>query len=91
MSRAPWTNQARKVWRRVSTSPAAIGTGLDDAWVWFRVNVHGARVAYTGTNLGFPLAGRELANRVTYVNGAGAPGDRLHDFGRRLPPPGGPR
>ena len=66
----------------------AIGTGVDDAWAWFRVNVHGARVAYTGTNLGFPLTGRELANRVTYVNVAGAPGDRLHDFGRRLPPPG---
>lgn len=66
----------------------AVGTGLDDAWTWFRGNVHGARVAYTGTNLAFPLAGRELANRVTYVNVAGAAGNRLHDFGRRLPPPG---
>ena len=43
-----------------------------------------ARVAYTGTNLAFPLAGQRLANRVAYVNVAGAPGDRLHDFG----PPG---
>ena len=51
----------------------AIGSGLDDAWAWFRGNVQGARVAYTGTNLGFPLTGRELANRVTYVNVAGAP------------------
>jgi hypothetical protein len=66
----------------------AVGTGLDDAWTWFRGNVHGARVAYTGTNLAFPLTGRDLANRVTYVNVAGDPGDRLHDFGRRLPPPG---
>jgi len=65
----------------------AVGSGLDDAWAWFRGNVNGARVAYTGTNLGFPLAGRDLANRVTYVNVAGAPGDRLHDFGRRSPPP----
>jgi 4-amino-4-deoxy-L-arabinose transferase-like glycosyltransferase len=64
----------------------AVGTGLDDAWAWFRGNVYGARVAYTGTNLGFPLVGRDLANRVTYVNVAGAPGDRLADFGRRLPP-----
>jgi 4-amino-4-deoxy-L-arabinose transferase-like glycosyltransferase len=64
----------------------AVGTGLDGAWAWFRGNVYGARVAYTGTNLAFPLAGRDLANRVTYVNVAGAPGDRLHDFGRRLPP-----
>ncbi len=66
----------------------AVGTGLDDAWAWFRRNVHGARVAYTGTNLAFPLTGRELANRVTYVNVAGDPGDRLHHFGRRLPPLG---
>ena len=65
-----------------------VGTGLDEAWAWFRANVHGARVAYTGTNLCFPLAGRDLANRVTYVNVAGGPGDQLHDFGRRLPPPG---
>jgi hypothetical protein len=66
----------------------AVGTGLDDVWSWFRANVNGARVAYTGTNLAFPLAGRDLANRVTYVNVAGAPGELLHDFGRRLPPPG---
>jgi len=66
----------------------AVGSGLDDAWAWLRGNVYGARVAYSGTNLAFPLAGRDLANRVTYVNVAGDPGDRLHDFGRRLPPPG---
>jgi len=66
----------------------AVGTGLDDAWAWFRGDVYGARVAYTGTNLGFPLVGRDLANQVTYVNVAGAPGDRLADFGRRLPPGG---
>lgn len=65
-----------------------VGTGLDDAWAWFRGNVNGERVAYTGTNLGFPLAGRDLANQVTYVNVGGAPGDQLHDFGRRLLPPG---
>ena len=41
-------------------------------------------VAYTGNNLAFPLAGQHLANRVAYVNVAGAPADRLHDFG----PPG---
>jgi hypothetical protein len=63
----------------------AVGSGLDGAWRWFRQNVQGARVAYTGTNLAFPLAGRDLANRVSYVNVAGAPGDRLHDFGRRIP------
>jgi len=66
----------------------SVGTGLDDAWTWFRGNVYGAGVAYTGTNLAFPLTGRDLANRVTYVNIAGGPSDRLHDFGRRLPPAG---
>jgi hypothetical protein len=62
-----------------------VGNGLDDAWGWFRGNVYGTRVAYTGTNLGFPLLGRDLANQVSYVNVAGAASDRLADFGRRLP------
>ncbi|HEY7375845.1 MAG TPA: phospholipid carrier-dependent glycosyltransferase [Polyangia bacterium] len=62
----------------------AVGDDLDAAWAWFRANVRDARVAYTGTNLAFPLAGERLANRVGYVNVAGRPGDRLHDFG----PPG---
>jgi hypothetical protein len=53
-------------------------------WSWFRAHVHDARVAYTGTNLAFPLAGERLSNDVRYVNVAGAPGDHLHDFG----PPG---
>ena len=53
-------------------------------WAWFRANVRDTRVAYTGTNLAFPLAGERLSNDVRYVNVAGAPGDRLHDFG----PPG---
>jgi hypothetical protein len=73
--------------RHRATDPGyGIGTGIDDVWTWFRANVRGARVAYTGTNLAFPLTGRDLSNRVAYVNVAGAPGDRLHDFGRRLPP-----
>jgi 4-amino-4-deoxy-L-arabinose transferase-like glycosyltransferase len=61
--------------------------GDDDlaaAWAWFRANVAYNHVAYTGNNLAFPLAGQHLANRVAYVNVAGAPADRLHDFG----PPG---
>jgi hypothetical protein len=65
-----------------------IGSGIDDAWAWFRANVRGTRIAYTGTNLAFPLTGRDLSNRVAYVNIAGAPGDRLHDFARRIPPSG---
>jgi len=61
--------------------------GDDDlaaAWAWFRANVAYNHVAYTGNNLAFPLAGQHFANRVVYVNVAGAPADRLHDFG----PPG---
>ena len=61
-----------------------IGDDIESAWAWFGANVHGTRVAYAGTNLAFPLAGRDLGNRVTYVNVAGRPDDRLHDFGRPL-------
>jgi 4-amino-4-deoxy-L-arabinose transferase-like glycosyltransferase len=63
-----------------------IGDELDAAWAWFRANVRGARVAYTGTNLAFPLAGRGLANVVRYVNVAGPPEARLHDFPRSPEP-----
>jgi len=70
--------------RAVARDPGyAIGGGIDAAWSWFRASVDGARVAYTGTNLAFPLHGRRLSNRVSYVNVAGAPGARLHDFDRR--------
>jgi len=57
-----------------------VGDELDDAWAWMEANVHDSRVAYTGTNVAFPLAGTGLGNRVSYVNVAGAPGDQLHDF-----------
>ena len=50
-----------------------------------RANVHDARVAYTGTNLAFPLTGERLSNHASYVNVAGAPTDQLHDFARRMP------
>jgi hypothetical protein len=67
----------------------ALGEEIDQAWAWFGAQIHDARVAYTGSNLAFPLAGRNLSNRVAYVNVAGAPRDLLHDFGRRLSPAGG--
>jgi hypothetical protein len=60
-----------------------VGADLAHAWSWFRANVRDRRVAYTGNNLAFPLAGERLGNRVVYVNVAGGPGDRLHDFARR--------
>jgi hypothetical protein len=72
--------------RAPARAPAyALGDELDDAWAWMRANVRGVRVAYTGNNLAFPLAGDALANDVRYVNVAGAPGDVLHDFARRTP------
>ena len=58
----------------------SIGDELDGAWAWMEANVRDSRVAYTGTNLAFPLAGKRLGNRVAYVNVSGAAGDRLHDF-----------
>ena len=60
-----------------------VGADLARAWSWFRAHVHDTRVAYTGNNLPFPLAGERLGNRVVYVNVAGDFNDRLHDFARR--------
>jgi hypothetical protein len=54
------------------------------AWSWFRAHVHDARVAYTGSNVAFPLTGERIGNRVRYVNVAGQLDDGLHDFARRL-------
>jgi len=71
---------------RRGADPVLLGGDLDASWAWFGAHVHGTTVAYTGTNLAFPLWGPDLSNRVVYVNVAGAAGDRLHDFGRRLPP-----
>ncbi|HVY39820.1 MAG TPA: hypothetical protein VHM31_17905, partial [Polyangia bacterium] len=68
---------------RRGADPYRVAGDIDDAWAWFGHNVHGARVAYTGTNLAFPLWGPDLANRVGYVNVSGEPGDRLPDFARR--------
>jgi hypothetical protein len=67
-----------------------VGVELARAWSWLRANVRDARVAYTGNNLAFPLAGERLGNRVAYVNVAGEPGDRLHDFARRTAARPGP-
>ena len=54
-------------------------------WSWIRANVRDARLAYTGSNVEFPLTGERVGNRVMYVNVAGEPDDRLHDFARRAP------
>jgi len=62
-----------------------VGDELAAAWSWLRADVRGARVAYTGNNLPFPLAGADLANQVRYVNVAGGPDARAHDFPARAP------
>lgn len=62
-----------------------VGDELATAWSWVRANVAGARVAYTGNNLAFPLWGRDLSNDVRHVAVAGAAGDQLHDFAARVP------
>jgi hypothetical protein len=72
---------AAGVHRRLGHDPDyGVGDEIDAAWRWFRANVRDARVAYTGTNLAFPLAGERLSNRVSYVNVAGTADARLHDF-----------
>ena len=43
-------------------------------------NVSGAHVAYAGSNLPFPLYGRNLSNRVTYANVAMGPHAKVSDF-----------
>ncbi len=59
--------------------------GDDDlaaAWAWFAANVDYGNVGYTGNNLAYPLWGEHRwYYGVAYVNVAGAPTDRLHDFG----------
>lgn len=65
-----------------STFPGyAVGDDdLDRAWAWIWDHVRGQAIAYTGVNLPFPLAGRDLANRVEYVNVAGSAEARVHEF-----------
>jgi hypothetical protein len=48
------------------------------AWEWVHANTRGARMAYSGVNLPFPLHGRDLSNDVRYVNVAGKAGRPLH-------------
>jgi hypothetical protein len=56
------------------------GEAFYRAWEWTYDNVSDATVAYAGSNLPFPLYGRNLSNRVTYANVALGPRARVHDF-----------
>jgi hypothetical protein len=64
-----------------TTSPF-IRAGYTDSWHWIDDNISGATIAYTGINLPYPLTGRQLANRVVYVNIDGRQRWRFHDYDR---------
>ena len=71
-------------WARSRSDAFAYGVGDDHdaAWGWMRDHVHGARIAYTGSNLPLPLWGPRFENVVRYVpiqgGSASAPHDYLH-------------
>jgi hypothetical protein len=59
---------------------------LGVAWTWLYGHVAGAGIAYTGSNLPFPLYGRRLRNHVSYANVALGPHTKVHEFsGSTLP------
>jgi hypothetical protein len=66
----------------LDTTPTYIRPNLVAAWQWMSDNVTASTVAYTGINLPYPLTGRQLTNRVVYVNIDGRPSWRFHDYDR---------
>jgi hypothetical protein len=56
------------------------GPQLAEAWAWLYEHVRGARIAWAGSHLAYPLWGRDFANHVRYVNVALGPDAKLHDF-----------
>lgn len=63
------------------TSPY-IRENLVDGWQWVAGNTKNSTIAYTGINLPYPLSGDQLTNRVVYVDIAGRPAWRFHDYDR---------
>ncbi len=59
-----------------------IRSDLAAGWQWMSDHVTGSTVAYTGINLPYPLTGRDLSNRVIYVNIDGRPRWRFDDYDR---------
>jgi hypothetical protein len=51
-------------------------------WQWIDAHLTQATIAYTGINLPYPLTGRQLTNRVLYVNIDGRPHWRLDNYDR---------
>jgi hypothetical protein len=53
----------------------------DQAWQWFHDHVNNpVNIAYTGTNLSFPLYGNKLQNEVFYANINAHPDWLFHDY-----------
>jgi hypothetical protein len=53
-----------------------------EGWQFVAEHVHDSTVAYSGTNLPYPLTGNQLTNRVVYVNIDGHARWRFHDYDR---------
>jgi hypothetical protein len=64
-----------------TTSPD-IRTFQIESWRFVADHVQHSTIAYTGTNLPYPLTGSQLTNRVVYVNIDGRPRWRFHDYDR---------
>jgi len=69
-------------------SPTSIRPTMLDAWRWTNEHIDHAAVAYTGNNLPYPLFGKQLTNRVYYVNIDRHASWRFHDYARVHSRPG---
>ena len=66
----------------LETPPNFIRTTTQDGWAWMAAHTSLATVAYTGTNVPYPLFGDRLTNRVYYVNIDYHANWRFHDYDR---------
>jgi hypothetical protein len=64
----------------LNLSSTHISSSFPMAWQWMDGHVKGARVAYAGNNLPYPLLGAQLENRVSYVNIDHHMDWRFHDY-----------
>jgi hypothetical protein len=53
---------------------------LADGWAWVSGHIAGARIAYTGLPLTYPMYDREFTSEIRYVNVSGGLDWRYHDF-----------
>jgi hypothetical protein len=66
----------------LETPPNFIRATTRDGWAWMAAHTSHATVAYTGTNVPYPLLGDRLTNRVYYVNIDDHAGWRFDDYDR---------